>query len=526
MKIYKQELIAVSVSGFLLFLSFPYFPLGVLSFISLVPVLILLDKEPHSFKRGFRIGYWFGLFFNSLVIYWIANNILISAIAAVFINALHYALVFALYSWTRKNNKLISILLLPFWWTFFEYLREFTDIKFNWLSLAHTMTYYQHFIQFIDITGTLSLTFIIILFNVLIFLIVTSSEKRRKLIFGGAFIVILSGLSLWSMQRYNYWENKIENLPKIKSGLVQPNIDSWKKWTSEFQEKSMEVLLESTEQLINDSINFIVWPETATPFYLRARRAYLDSMLKMINKKNVYLLTGSLDYKFSSEPGKKYDVFNSAFVLGPDKTIQKYDKVKLVPGAEITPFYSIIGIISEYIDLGQGNFSEGDKNIVMKMTIPVYNQGLKDSLTNGNMKKDTVKVACGICYDSAFPDLFQSFINNGAQLFVIITNDGWFGITSGPYQHLQISVLRTIESRRSIIRCANTGISSFINVLGEIEMRTKLEEMAILKSLVSLNTEKTFFDLHLRVVPLFSGLMTILLLSLCFVLAVRQNFKK
>lgn len=497
MKIYKQELIAVSISGLLLFFSYPYFPFGILSLFALVPVLLLIEREPHTFKRSFKIGYWFGLFFNSLVVYWIANNILISAIAVVFINSLHYAIVFGVYSWIRRRHKLISVIFFPFWWTFFEYLRELSDIKFNWLSLAHTMTYYKYFIQFIDITGTLSLSFIIVTINILLFLIIVLERKKQKYLLAGWLIVIITCLSLWSLQRYSLWENKMKALPRIKSGLVQPNIDSWKKWTPDFQRKSMEVLLQSTNELVSDSVNFIVWPETATPFYLRARRAYLDSIRRLIYRKDIYLLTGSLDYEISETEGKQYDVFNSAFVLGPDRSMQKYDKVKLVPGAEKTPFFSVIGIISEMIDLGQGNFIEGEENTVFEMMIPVYDSASSGLSENATFQKDTVRVSCGICYDSVFPDLFQRFVRNGAQLFVVITNDGWFGITSGPYQHLQISVLRSIESRRSIVRCANTGISSYINLLGEFEIRSNLEEMIVLKSYVVLNNSKIYLSASL-----------------------------
>ncbi|MCK5077171.1 MAG: hypothetical protein KAR38_12385, partial [Calditrichia bacterium] len=195
MRIFKKELLTVSLSGILLWFSFPYFPFGIFSFIALIPILLLLEKEAAGFKYGLKIGYWFGLIYNALVIYWLANNILLTAIFVVFVNALHYGLIFGVYSWCKKQNKIIALVMFPFWWTFFEYLRELGDIKFNWLSLSHTLTYYTRFIQFIEYTGTLSLTFLIVTFNILLFLIYISTKKQQKIIISGILVFLIVSLS-------------------------------------------------------------------------------------------------------------------------------------------------------------------------------------------------------------------------------------------------------------------------------------------------------------------------------------------
>ncbi len=525
MRINKDELIAVLSSGFLLYFSYPYYFFGVLSFISLIPMLILFDKNGYGFGSGFRVGYWFGLVFNALVIYWIANNILITALVAVAVNGLQYALFWGLYAFVNKKYKNISYLLFPFLWVFLEYLREFGSLQFNWTILANTLTYYIPFIQFIEYTGTLSLSFVIVTVNILFFLFRKYRRERTGEIAVAAAVALLSGLMLWSLFLYFLRSSELQNAPSLRVAVIQPNVDPWEKWDVGMEKVSMRTLLSETEKLKKDSLALVVWPETATPFYLRTRRAYLDSIFTLLQNSNMHLLTGSLDYRYTGRKEKKYDIYNSAFFLHTSSEgLQKYDKLKLVPGAEMVPFKNYLGFITKYIDFGQGDFTPGKRYTVFNVKIPGEKR-LSDGIRKIE-KSDKVRISAAICFDSIFPDVFRGFVNSGAEIFVIITNDGWFGLTTGPYQHFQIAVLRAIESRRSIIRSANTGISGFIDPLGRRSKMTELEHKCVIKGEIKINEKLSFYDKYPRVLPVFAGFTSILLLSYSIVLDLRKRYLK
>ena len=154
------------------------------------------------------------------------------------------------------------------------------------------------------------------------------------------------------------------------------------------------------------------------------------------------------------------------------------------------------------MDLDIGNFTPGDSVTVFSLHLP--------------QKEAIIKFGVLICYDSVFPYVTREFVKNGAEFLVIITNDGWFGRTSGPYQHAQYAILRAIETRRWIARCANTGISEFIDPYGRIVKRSRLYEPAVLSDQIEIRSDKTAFikygDIYQSVILILSA--GILLLSL------------
>lgn len=496
-----HELKYILISSILLFLSFPFFKTGFLSLIAIIPILILLEDQK-SLSYAAKIGYWFGLLFNAFIIHWIANNTLIATIVIVVLNSFHYLLIFFLFMLIKNRiSGMAAIFSLPFVWTFLDWLREFGDLKFNWLNLAHTFTYYQPIIQFIDITGYTGLSFVIILTNVLLYVLWKYSEKYKRL--AVSILVIVWGVILiYSIPRYISVKNSQKTFDKIKAGYLQPNIDPWLKWEPKLQQMSVDALFDGTHQLIKDSVDLIIWPETATPFYLRQRGSVINKIQFLTRKHDFYLLTGTLDYQFVNKKKNIYKVFNSAFLFGGDYfPFIKYDKINLVPGAEKIPFESILGHLNRYIDVGQGNFTEGNEATIFRLSFE-------------EKKKSEAMLGVGICYDSVFPELFRDFIKNGANLFSIITNDGWFGKTTGPYQHKQIAVLRAIEFKRSIVRCANTGISCFIEPDGSVYNSSQLETFAFASRNIPLNREVTLFARFGPVLPVFSGIVTIIMLCL------------
>jgi apolipoprotein N-acyltransferase len=175
--------------------------------------------------------------------------------------------------------------------------------------------------------------------------------------------------------------------------------------------------------------------------------------------------------------------YNSAFLFtGGPLPPQSYAKMHLVPFGERTPFRDSIPLLRDIDwsaltgDLGSAEFTPG-----VERTLFQHPKGLFSVL---------------ICFESAFPDLVRRSALDGARFLVIITNDSWFGRTSGPFQHAQLSILRAVETRTAIARCATSGISLFIDRYGRTTMTTGLYEQAVRVANIRLSEGDTFYTRH------------------------------
>ena len=168
----------------------------------------------------------------------------------------------------------------------------------------------------------------------------------------------------------------------------------------------------------------------------------------------------------------------------------------LVPFAEKVPFEDKLPFLSNF-DVGQANFTSGEDYKVFDL--------------------DGKKFSVGICFESVFPSSSRTFVSGGAELLIIITNDAWFGNTSGPYQHAQIAVMRAIENRRSIARCANTGISELIDPFGRITKKIGLGKRGVLSGELKLLDEETIYNKYGDYVGWITAVITLLLVGISYV---------
>ena len=193
------------------------------------------------------------------------------------------------------------------------------------------------------------------------------------------------------------------------------------------------------------------------------------------------------DSKIMRGSGKRYDTFNSAVLLEPSKDISEfkiYSKSRLVPVSERIPYQEYVPFLEKILKwgVGLGSWQIGNEMTVFEM--------------KHSGKGKPIKFAVLICFESAFSEYASEFVKNGAEFLVVITNDGWFGKSSGPYQHQQFSVLRAIENRKWVIRSAQTGISCFIDPLGNVYYKTGLFTESVIAKDIIANDEKTFYSQH------------------------------
>ncbi len=473
----RQDLFCVFLTSVGLILSFPPFPTGLIVTVVLVPFFFYLRGK--NFWEAFRGGYTVGLIWAGGTVYWIAWATGIGFLGVVLILPLYFAFFAVFQAWLLKRWGETSFVVAPFLWTGVEIISSWGTLGFPWNSLAYTQTYYPPLIQYVSITGAYGVTFWVVLLNVLFYFLLTNLKSRRRCFIplgGIVFLVVLAwGHGRWVLSR----ESKPEE--KVTLALVQGNIDPYKKWTPSFIDSNFAVYRRLTRIAQREKTDMIIWPETATPCYLRYRYSYLKRVKSQVDSLGIPLLTGSPDYAWDDQRSVRR--YNGALLIYPNSwTIDRYYKMHLVPFSERVPFVETIPFLhdlSQKMDLDIGDFSPGDSVVVFAFTPPSMQREIRFSVV--------------ICYESVFPYLVRRFIKRGAQFLVVITNDGWFGRTSGPYQHAQIAVFRAIENRVWVVRCANTGISEFIDPFGRIQARTGIYEEAVLAGSVALGGGNTFF---------------------------------
>ena len=470
----------IFITAILLTLSFPPFPLG---FLAPIAIALLLKYVLHAPENiGFKIGYWSGVLWGFLTLFWIANNTLVGMLLTVFIGALHYGVVWWLVRRVYDYFPRLALIVFPVVWVAVEFAREFTDIRFNWLNLAYTQTYYLPFIQIADITGYLGVSFLIMVIAVLLYVGMRSPKYRGR-------IAVLIGLTvllpvLYGVLRMQALEN--QTLPEVKVAIIQPNVDPYQKWEPAFQQQTFAILDSLTELAVQEDPRIVIWPETATPFFLRNEPRYQKRIHRLVDSLKFCLLTGTPDYQYIPEE-KEYHTYNAAFFFKPGYPIfDVYYKMALVPAAETMPFKKYLPFLRK-IDVGGGDFFPGHQFTVFRC-----NTSLRKG-ADGQTIPGEVRLSVAICYESVFPQIVRGFVKNGANLMAVITNDGWFGTTSGPYQHQQYAVYRAIENRVSVARSANTGVSVCITPTGRKCAELGLNRQGYIVQWMPLNNRKSLY---------------------------------
>ena len=228
-----------------------------------------------------------------------------------------------------------------------------------------------------------------------------------------------------------------------------------------------------------------------------------DSYEVLDGKQRINAIIGFINGEFKA--------FNSAFVIQPhNPEIKSYAKMQLVPFGERVPYqdsfpFKYIIKFLDTLELGQGNWSRGRDATVFSIPLKLNtNFNSSNSTSRGDSSYiKTTKFAVPICYESVFPDLVRKFVVRGAEFLVVITNDAWFGrpnlpsvLSGGMFQHAQIATFRAIENRIAIARCANTGVSAFIDRYGRMRKATKIFKEDVIIDAIALRTETTFYGRH------------------------------
>lgn len=462
----KKDWFLVIFSAFLMSLAYPPLPFGFVIYFALIPLIFALQDK--GLSDAFKIGYIFGLISNSILLFWIGWATIPGAAAAILLLCFYTAFFTWFYALMQKKWGKGSLFLLPFLWVAMEYVRSLTEISFPWLNLAYTQTYYLNLIQYASITGNYAVSFWIVCLNLIIYLIIKYQRRIGLAISIFAILIILPYIYGWSVMSETIEENN------IKIALLQGSIEPKVKWDQRFLDYNIQTFVDMSKKTAGEDVDLILWPETAAPCYLASESLYMDRIQAASDSLNIPLLVGTNDYEVIK--GTRFLYYNSAFLFKPKgRYPQIYNKIHLVPFSEKIPYDEKLRI-SDKIQLGQSDFSSG-----------------KD-LTIFQIPKG--RFATLICFESVYPALVRNFVKRGAEFLVNITNDGWFGKTHGPFQHAQIAVFRAIENRISIARCANTGVSMFIDPFGRVIGATKIFVRTTVIDQIPSKLKDTFYTRH------------------------------
>jgi len=496
-------------SGLMLATAFPPSPLYSLAYVALIPFLLLIETLQGTWKI-LRMSYVTFLIFHAVTLYWIGGFVngkdiwlMIAGGAVVLIHPLFYLPIVLLYVWVRKRLGLLpGLMFFVLAWIAYEFSHSLSEFSFPWITLGNSQAYDLHRIQIAEFTSVYGLSFLVLAFNVIGFVLITNlatrgwSLRSRPTVIGLVLLVVLYfGPWIYGEARIRQFANA-PGVDTVNVGVVQPNVDPFDKWS--YRTEQIPILLAHTQKLALERTDLVVWPETAIPSFILQPQSskYLASFRSILDSLGVSVLTGlpSIVYydsltapitaQKSLTPGMYYEEFNSTttFVPGhPDGPV--YRKIILVPFAERIPYAETFRFLIEPLkwNVGIGMWGIGRDTVVF--SVP---------LRNGH----AVRFSSVICYESVYPDFVRQFVKRGAQFLVIITNDSWWGNTSGAYQHASYASLRAVENRRWIVRSANGGISGLIDPVGRIHDETKLYSAATIHSTIVSRDGMTFYAQH------------------------------
>ncbi len=516
-KIRRDAWILACTSGILQVVIFPKPALYVLSWVALAPLIysilkcreqdatLVLAEEgeflaPASAWQGFLLGYVSGVIWYLGSCYWvfyvmhayggigIGTATLLLGMYALYLALYHglFGLLLAVIAARRNSFSLRALVFTPFAWVAVEMARTYIT-GFPWDLLGTTQIDNIPLSRVATATGVYGISFEIALVNTALAAAFLVPRTRRKLLLTAALVAALA-----------LHAGKLVHPPSLPTSsaatLVQANVpilDS-SDWTLEYLTQTLDGLAALSvrpEQSKPGAPGLILWPESPAPFFvsdLHVRHTLAD----IARNTDSYIVAGTLGIEHTGDPNRQPDIYNSAAVIAPNGAwTNRYDKIHLVPFGEYVPFEKLFSFASG-LTHQIGTFARG------KSRLPL-------------LVGDT-KMGVFICYEAIFPNEIRQFAKNGAELFLNISNDAWYGEGGAPWQHLNQARMRCVENDRWLLRDTNTGITAVIDPYGRVVGQAPRNQRTNLQAAYSCEQTMTFYTRHGDWFPLLCAIITLL----------------
>ncbi|MCP4652863.1 MAG: apolipoprotein N-acyltransferase [Candidatus Omnitrophica bacterium] len=452
----KRGIALVSISALLTGLSFNHPQLFFLTWFSLCPFLYVLSRSTK--KASILNAFIFGAIYYFTIIFWVAN---VTILGLIFL--LGYLCLYpVMFSFLARYffKKRFAIVTIASVWVLLELLKENIWCGFSWGNIGYSQYLNRYIIQIADIFGVKSISFLVVMVNVLFFEIISKNKNIIKKLFFVASV-------LFFCTAYSHYKlNTFITSGEVTLSLVQPNVGESEKYNLSSGSNIVARLKKLSRQTEEGSL--VIFPEAAWPFVIKDDdRQILPEFVAEIKRRSLIGLIQH-DGKFHN----RASLFNSS-----GKLVAFYDKLKLVPFGEYVPlrkYLSFIPVINSIGDMHRG------REIVV---FPYGDQ----------------KFSVLICFEDIFSDLVRDF-SSESDFLINITNDAWFMGEPQASQHLAIMVFRAIENRISIARCANTGISGWVSFKGDINKLKKQNSEVFFEGVMNfklpLNDQRSFFNAY------------------------------
>jgi len=506
-QIHSSAWLLMILSALLQVLIFPLPGIYVLSWFALSPLIIALLRtrpegelevagsvrlRPASPAQAFLLSYLCGILWFAGTCYWIYNTMhqfggmsalvaaLILFLFCCYLGLYHglFGLLLVLLAGSSCDYRR-PLVTAPFLWVAVELARtRVTGFPWNLLGIAQVDN--TALCRIATWTGVYSISFEILLVNVALAAAFLVPRERR----GAMLAAALAAASV--LQAGRLVETPAATADRAAL-LVQQNIPVSANWTPAYFQQTLTDLTDLSVKGANTPMGkpgLIVWPESPAPFFSNDAR-FRDAISELARATGVWVVTGSIGVQPATpggnpaphpDPAGDTPVFNSASLVSPQgEWMARYDKVHLVPFGEYLPFPSLFafagGLTKEV-----GEFHHGTS---------------RKALNAGGMQ-----LGVFICYESVFPDDIRNFADNGAQAFVNISNDGWYGDSGAYAQHLNQTRMRAIENNRWLLSATDTGVTASIDPSGRVVARIPRKERTVLIAPYALTSVTTFYTRH------------------------------
>jgi apolipoprotein N-acyltransferase len=500
----KYTLVGLSVMGGILSgLAWTGWCSGLILLIAFVPFFLIenyLFENPKRFTPNAFFIYLLPGFviFSLIALGWMRVASITGAICVIM--GLSFLMAFT--TWLAhivrlRSGNLPGFISMITFWLGYEYISLNINIISPWLNLGNGLSKDILFIQWYEVTGTAGGSLWILLSNLFLSIIlVTSLTKKRRnavyLIIWLSIIIIPSSASI-----YRYFTIKPNNQNGSEVIIIQPNTDPYtEKFTIPFEDQLKKVITQANS-CITEKTEWVITPETTIDDPANLDDLANDKYVKMIKGMikqypRTDVVTGLVTYRLYpamkeaptvsarkiDASGLYYDHFNSAVQIDSGKSFGIYHKSKLVPGIEM-------------------QFSNGPGRFITRI-LPYlggtrWGYGIQEDRGCFEHTATSMKIAPVICYESVFGKFVTDYVKKGAEAIFIITNDGWWKNTNGYKQHLYYASLRAIETRRPVVRAANTGVSSLIDIRGKRTYETGWWTRTVIKGKIYPETRITIY---------------------------------
>jgi len=444
-----------------------------------------LFLAPADAWQGFLLGYVSGIIWYLGSCYWVFNTMheygglnaatsaLLLVAYALYLGLYHgvFGLLLALTAARRNGYSLRALVFAPFIWVAVELARTYVT-GFPWDLLGYTQIDNIPLTRIATVTGVYGLSFEIALVNTAVTAAFLVPRRKQPLLFAvcTAAIILLHAGKLYSPPAAPATQGVT---------LVQSNVPILDEpWSLDYELQTLRELAALSvrpKAARGDQPGLIIWPEAPTPFFttdLHVRTTLAD----IARNTNSTVIASTIGIRGFDDPSGVRQIYNAASIVAPNgEWKQEYDKIHLVPFGEYVPFADLL-VFAKKLTREVGTFSRGSSRQPLQV--------------------DGSRVGIFICYESTFPNEVRQFARNGAEFFVNVSNDGWYGNTSAPLQHLNMARMRAVENNRWLLRDTNTGVTAVIDPYGRRVAEAPRFQRTALPGAYDLEQETTFYTRH------------------------------